>query len=204
MPLPLEEHVRQVLLENDRGLKFFQAAKDGWAAFDENYPQRHQWRRKSSTRSMVWEEVVKRLVAVAADDQGVTVIEHSDTLSLIIDDEVLFRLKHADTGLITKNYPTAEAQDFDNHDVDLYGYSGLQRVRLCYVPDKFETGLIWVGVSASNKGQFLWKIELNDIGAVAAPEMLPFVEADMNTAKLAKLKATDADTGKKKNNDGKP
>ncbi|MGY9038387.1 MAG: hypothetical protein ACKVLA_11270 [Rhodobacterales bacterium] len=203
MPLPLEEHVRQVLLENDRGLKLFQAASDGWSAFDTGYPQRHQWRRKSTSRAMVWEEVVKRLVAVAADDQGITVIEHSDTLSLIVDDEVLVRLKHADTGLITRNVPTAEAQDFDNHDVDLYGFSGLQRVKLCYVLDQFESDLIWVGVSASNKGQFLWKIELNDVGAIAAPEMLPFVEAEMNTAKLAKLKSNEAVPGKKKKNDEK-
>jgi len=202
MPIPLEEHVRQVLLENDRGLKFFQAAQDGWNAFQSGYPQRHQWRRKSSSRAMVWEEVVKRLVEVSTKDAGIAVVEHRDTLSLIVEDEVLFRLKHADTALITKNYPTDEAQDFDNHEIDMYGFSGLQRVKLCYVPDQFETSLIWVGVSASNKGQFLWKIELDDVGAVAAPEMLPLVELEQNTAKLAKLKSADDESGKKKKNDG--
>jgi hypothetical protein len=152
---------------------------------------------------MVWEEIVKCLVAVASGDQGITVIEHRDTLSLVIDDEVLFRLKHADKGLVTRNYPTGEAQDFDNHNVDLYGFSGLQRVKLCYVPDPFESDLIWVGVSASYRGQFLWRIELGAVGAVAAPEALPFVEAEVNTAKLAKLKSLDADSGKKKKHDDK-
>lgn len=202
MPLPLEEHVRQVLLENDRGTDIFQAVQSGWKAFQENYPQRHQWRRKSSSRHMVWEEITKRLAVLAANDDGIALIEHRDTVSLILDDEVLLRLKHADASLITRNYPTDEAQAFDDHDIDLYGFSGLQRVKLCYVADQFERELIWTGVMASVNGNFLWKIELDGKGAVEAPVELPLVEPEQNTAKLAKLKGQRADNGRKKKNDG--
>ena len=203
MPLPLEEHVRQVLLERDRGQRFFDAAQKGWVAFSEQYPQRHTWRRKSSARHMVWEEVVRRLMVVAADDPGIVPIEHRDTLSLVVDNEVLFRVKHADSALVTRNYPTEEARDFDNHEVDLYGFSGLQRVKLCYVPDQFESELIWVGVSASNRGKFLWKIQLDGAGTVAAPEMLPLVQAEEDTSKLVRLKKNNANVGKDKKSDGK-
>jgi len=203
MPLPLEEHVRQILLEDDRGQKLYEAVHSGWKAFGDKYPQRHTWRRKASSRHMVWEEIVRQLMIVAANDVGVAAIEHRDTLSLVLDDEVLLRLKHADTGLVTRNYPTDEAQDFDNHDVDLYGFSGLQRVKLCYVPDQFETELIWVGVAASNQGKFLWKIQLDGAGAVSAPEMLPLVQTDTDTAKLVRLKKDNADNGKNKKSDGR-
>jgi hypothetical protein len=147
---------------------------------------------------MAWEEVALRLKAVAADDPDIVILEHRDTLSLIIENEVLLRLKHADMALMTQNYPTEEATAFDDHDVDLFGYSGLQRVRLCYVLDQFETKLIWVGIAAHDKGRFLWKIELDDGGAVAAPERLPVDVPDADTRRLARLK-NDAKEGKKKN-----
>lgn len=202
MPLPLEEHVRQVLLENERGTHIFNSVQDGWKAFQNNYPQRHLWRRKSSSRHMVWEEVVKRLAAFASSDDGIALIEHRDTVSLVVDDELLLRLKHADTSLITRNYPTEEAQAFDDHDVDLYGFEGLQRVKLCYVADQFERELIWVGIMASVNGKFLWKIELDGAGAVEAAIQLPIPEPEQNTAKLAKLKDKSAEKGGKKKNDG--
>lgn len=202
MPLPLEEHVRQVLLENERGTHIFDAVRSGWKAFQDNYPQRHLWRRKSSSRHMVWEEVVGRLAAFTAKDDGITLVEHKDTVSLIVDDEVLLRLKHANTALITQNYPTDEAQAFDDHDLDLYGFEGLQRVNLCYVVDQFERELIWIGIKASLNGKFLWKIELDGAGAVDAPIQLPFVEPEQNTAKLAKLKGKSVEKGGKKKNDG--
>src|SRR4051812_14478252 len=168
MPVPLEDHVRQVLLENDRGAKFHRAVVGGWSALSGLYPQRHRWRRKASTRHMAWEEIVQRLYEIAADDPQIVPVEHRDTVSLVVENEVLFRLKHADTALITANSPTLEAEDFDNHEVDLYGFRGLRRVKLCYVPDECETRLLWTGVAATNKGRFLWKIELEDKGEVAA------------------------------------
>lgn len=199
MPIPLEEHVRQILLENDRGTKFQRAIAEGWAAFNAQYPQRHIWRRKASSRHMVWEEIVERLIKISVDDSDIKVIEHRDTVSLVVEDEILFRVKHADTSLATANYPTGEAVEFDDHSVDLYGFQGLQRVRLCYVPDQYQTNLLWSGVAATNMGKFLWKIELDEFGTVAAPERLPLPETTTNTAKLAKLKSNNQSARK---NDG--
>lgn len=202
MPIPLQDHVRMVLLENERGAKIFAAVVEGWKSYQDLYPQRHRWLRKSSARHMVWEEVARRLRGVASVDHGMTVLEHQDTISLIMDDEVLFRLKHADAALITQNYPTPEAEAYDNHDVDLFGYAGLQRVRLCYVLDKFETNLVWIGIAAHNKGNFLWKIELAEFGAVtASPARLPLEEKEADTAKLARLKDVAEDKNKKKRNE---
>jgi hypothetical protein len=137
---------------------------------------------------MVWEEIARRLKSISNDDDGVIIREHQDTLSMIIENEVLLRLKHADVALITHNYPTPEAEAFDDHDLDLFGFAGLQRVRLCYVLDAFETSLIWVGIAAHNKGNFLWKIELDNGGAVSAQPRLPLEPDEPDTAGLARLK----------------
>ncbi|MBJ3777551.1 hypothetical protein [Acuticoccus mangrovi] len=202
MPLPLEDYVRQVLLENGRGAKIHEAVAEGWAAFQSLYPQRHQWRRKSSSRHMMWEEVAQRLAVIAADDQGIDAVEHQDTLSLIVEGAVLIRLKHADTTLITQNFPTAEARAFDDHEQDLFGYAGLQRVRLCYVLNRYETALLWVGIAAHDKGSFLWKLELEAAGAVQSIPQLPLPAPTEDTSRFARIKrsASDQDQANKKRN----
>lgn len=201
MPLPLEDHVRCVLLENERGNKFYKAVEQGFASFLSGYPERGRWRRKATARHLVWEEIGRNLISLADDDDGIKPIKHRDTLSLIVEDEVLFRLKHADIGLTTRNFPTPEAQAFDDHDADLYGYKGLQRVRLCYVLNRFESQLIWVGVAAHDHGRFLWKLELDGAGAVAAPVSLPLDEPASDTARLVRLKKPQQEESEKKKRD---
>ena len=199
MPLPLEEHVRLILLEQERGRRLFDAVSDGWAAFNTNYPRRPLWRRKSSARAMMWEEVAAHLVQMD-DGRGVRVVEHRDTLSLVLDDEVLVRFKHADTALSTQNVATVEAAKYDDHSVDLFGWSGLQRVRLCYILNQYETELAWVGIAAHNKRQFLWKIELGKAGVEVPPVRLPIEAPEVDTTKLARVKGKASEEDKKKDN----
>lgn len=188
MPVPLEDHVRQILLERDRGSKFHAAVATGWRSAIQKNPDRNWWRRKTTFRSVVWEEVTNELASVAAGDDNLEWLPHQDTVSIIAENEVLFRLKHADVALTTSNFPTAEATAFDDHDKDLYGYKGLQRVRLCYVPDRFENSLIWQGIAAHYNGVFLWNIELSEAGALAPIERLPLQEPKLDVSRIAKLR----------------
>lgn len=203
MPRPIQEHVQIVLNENQRGAKLYQAVFEGWSNFKEGYPDRGKWLRKSTARHVMWEEVADLMKGVAAEDPGIEAIEHQDTLSLVVDDEVLIRLKHADTGLLTANYPTSEALQFDRHEVDLFGRV-LNRVRLCYVLDEFENDLVWVGIAAHEQQRLLWKMELDDRGMVKEPARLPLHEADADTSRLVRLKKGAADAGdeKKKKDNG--
>ncbi|MGE4340473.1 MAG: hypothetical protein AB7E55_31665 [Pigmentiphaga sp.] len=201
MPLPLRDFVQQVLLEKGRASRIHGAVHRAWRQANEEYPQRARWRRKSTFRGLVWEEVIRELSLLSVDDPDFKFVEHRDTASFIIEDAVLFRFKHADISLTTANYPTPEAISFDNHDIDLYGYAGLQRVELCYVLNEFETEVIWIGVSARDKGAHLWKIELNDAGVVVPTAELPLPEPEVDPAKLAKIKHTDQPSVEKKTKD---
>lgn len=198
MPTPLEDHVRAVLLERDRGKKIFEAISGGWSDFKESYPESASWLRKSAARNVFCEVVWKRLKLIAVEDAGFKVIEHRDTLSFLIEDEVLLRLKHADTALVTQNVPTVEAQEYDDHERDLFGYSDIQRVRLCYVLDQYETEVIWAGIAAHNKGRLLWKIELSGGGAeVAVPDLLDDLpDAPNNKSLIRPKRSGQEDTAK--------
>ena len=205
MPLPLQDYVKQVLLENDRASQIYRAVHRAWNASTEEYPQRARWLRKSTFRGIVWEAAVRELASISNVDPDFRLVEHRDTASFILEDAVLFRFKHADVTLATANYPTPEASSFDSHDIDLYGFVGLQRVELCYVLNEFETSIIWVGISARFDKTHLWKIELSDSGILAPFAELPLnEEVESDTARLAKIKKSkpEQDNIKKKENGG--
>ncbi|MDE3809986.1 hypothetical protein I7I49_06790 [Sinorhizobium meliloti] len=198
MPLPLKDYVRQVLLENGRAGKIHNAVRAAWSKAISTYPERAGWQRKSTFRGIVWEAAVRELEAASLGDAGFRTVFHRDTASFILDDAVLFRFKHADVSLATANYPTPEASAFDDHEADLYGFRGLQRVELCYVLDEFEMSIVWIGIAARQQGEHLWSIELNNAGVVTPEAALPF-EEEVDVAKLARLKAQpDHDEKKKK------
>ncbi|WP_440978598.1 hypothetical protein ACQHGV_13580 [Sphingomonas pseudosanguinis] len=188
MPLPLEDHVRGSLETGQRGAKFFTAIHEAWSEFTDEYPERRLWTRKATSRNVFWERVITKLRAIASSDSTIEFVEHHDTVSLVIDDQILLRLKHADIELATRNVPTGQALDFDDHTVDLFGRTSLQRVRLCYILDDYETEIVWIGIAAHSKGRFLWKIELDDSGMVAAPARLPIDAPEIDTTQLVRIK----------------
>jgi hypothetical protein len=96
MPRPVEPVVKEVLKKNNRGLLLRKSMVSAWDAMIANYPDRAWWRRKSTRAALVWEHAVNNSIAALHEDKGVFVQRHYDTVSFIIDDAVLLRLKKAD------------------------------------------------------------------------------------------------------------
>jgi len=188
LPKPLESYVKQILAENDRGSKIFQALHFGWEALGKQ-ADKDWWRRKSTRAAVVWENTIEKAIELLGDDEGVQVIAHYDTISFILDDAILIRFKKADLSLRTSNAQTELADLFHDHDSDLFGYSGLQRVEAVYVLNRFETEVIWAGIVARKNDVDLWHFELTpervEVPALPLPE-----HATGDTASLAKLKTT--------------
>jgi hypothetical protein len=142
LPTPLKEFVRQTLAENGRGVKLRKALEHAAVVVNAN-PDAPSWRRKSTRRALFWEAAVQKAVELLAGDPGLHILAHLDTVSFIFDDAVLVRLKKANISLHTSNYPTVTGELFDLHDADLYGCTGLQRVEVVYIPNRFDTGIVW-------------------------------------------------------------
>jgi hypothetical protein len=197
LPKPLKEYVQQVLAENDRGSKIRQALD--YAAVQAKKEAKGWWRRKSTRRAIFWENAVQKLIELLADDPGVQIVSHHDTVSFIFDDAVLVRLKKADMTLHTSNYPTPTAELFDVHQEDLFGYIGLQRVEAVYIPNRFDTDAIWTGIVAHDGNSDLWHFELAE--PVAAPTATLPQPVQSPAADLATVK-NQAKGAKKKSGDG--
>ena len=202
MARPLKEYVQQVLAEHDRGEKI------RWALEYTNVTvhalaESATWRRKGTRRAIFWELAVDKLIELTAGDRGLVVTEHHDTISFIFDDAVLVRLKKADIGLHSSNYPTLMAQLFHEHEADLFGYEGLQRVEAVYIPNRFDTDIIWTGIVAREGHVQLWHFEL--VAPAIAPVVplpAPVQPPATDLAQLKNQTKEDEDDRKKGGNEG--
>jgi len=156
---------------------------------------------QGTRRAMFWEEAIDKLIELTAGDPGLQIVEHHDTVSFIFDDAVLVRIKKASISLRTRNYPTPLADLFDDHSTDLFGYTGLQRVEAVYIPNRFDTDIIWSGIVAHEGTTELWQFELVEpvtVPVAALPPPIP-----MPTEDLARLKDQVKAAKYKKSDDGK-
>ncbi len=166
MSKPLKEFVQQVLAEHDRGEKMRQALVHADATVNA-LAMSATFRRKGTRRALFWEFAVEKFIELTQGDPGLHVQEHHDTISFIFDQEILVRFKKADMTLHSSNYPTFMAELFHDHQSDLFGFTGLQRVEAVYVPNQFDTGIIWTGIVARDGHRELWNLELT------APALAP-------------------------------
>lgn len=199
MPKPLKEYVQQVLAENDRGLHILAAFEFANASVN-SLAKTRNWRRKTTRRALFWEASVAKLIELTDGDSGLSVVQHHDTVSFIFDDAVLVRLKKADMALRTSNYPTPTAELFHSHQEDLFGHMGLQRVEAVYIPNRFDTGIIWAGIVAREEKLDLWNFEI--VERVSTPTTLPQPKRAPATD-LATVKKQAKRANRKKGSDGR-
>ncbi len=193
MPKPIETHVRAILAKNGRDLKVHEAIEFGWQSRTA-CPGHAIWARKGTRASIVWEGSTLKAKELVMDDKGCRIIPHYDTVSYVYDDTVLLRIKKANVTLKTSNYPTQLHGLFDEHEEDLFGYYGLQRVEAVYVLDRFEMKMLWLGIVAFDQGRYLWHFELPQASVVAGT-ITPKPKTD--TAGLATLKGKKTEEGEK-------
>ena len=200
MPVPNESVVRQVLAQHERDARIRVCIEEAWNSLKSKYDERAKWRRKSTTRALMWENSIGAVVSEFDGDEGVKAIGHHDTMSFIADDTVLFRLKKANSTLFSTNYPTPLAGLFHAHREDLFGHEGHHRVEVVHVFNRFQTALEWIGVVARNKRRVLWQFELPERGASVS--VLPLPISPLRPAADTVLRPVAADS-KKKNNEPK-
>lgn len=200
MPKPLQDFFKQVLAEHDRGDKIRQSFDFAMAKVSK-MPDNALWRRVGTRRALMWEYSVDKLIELTAKDRGLRRLDHHDTVSFIWDEAILVRLKKASMSLHTSNYPTPMADLFDNHDADLFGFIGLQRAEAVYVPNRFDTGIIWSGIVAHNEnGHELWHFELAP--RVVVPTATLPKPVHPPAGDLAKVKTQAKGASRKKTQDG--
>jgi hypothetical protein len=81
----------------------------------------------------------------------------------------------------------------------MFGFTGLQRVEAVYVPNRFDTGIIWTGIVARDGPVELWHFELTPAAAPTAALPKP---VQPQATDLAKVKNQAKDANRKKGGNG--
>ncbi|HEX8534645.1 MAG TPA: hypothetical protein VF662_10790 [Allosphingosinicella sp.] len=189
MPVPDRETIVALIERGDRDIRCRLAIEEAWATVKSKYDSLAWFRRKSTARALMWEYSVQGVIAALQEDRDIRAVPHHDTVSFIIQDKVLMRLKKADNQLVTKNYPTPLAGLFHRHERDLFGHQGHQRVELVHVFNPLQTNLLWIGlVARDEKRNVLWEHELRSGGATilelpTAPRPAPAADTVLRPTK---------------------
>ena len=199
---PSQDQVQAILAKNGRAQAFRDAFLYGWEEAHRRIPEIASFARVSSKRALVWEFTLQRLKSNLADDPGFRTLRHMDTVSIILDGEVLLRLKKADSSRRTSNFPTRQSGLFHCHQQDLFGPPRVSRVQAIYIPNDRETGIEWIGVVAKSvSGDVLWEIKVTDEISAVPVESLP-QGPEREEGPVVKLKGTEQAPSREKSNRG--
>jgi hypothetical protein len=189
MPIPDRDIIVPIFERHDRDIRCRNAVEGAWTIVRASYPELGWFRRKSTARSLMWEHSVQGVIAALEADAGIRAVPHFDTVSFILEDKVLLRLKKADSQLVTSNFPTPLAGLFHRHERDLYGHEGFQRVELVHVFNPLQTEITWIGIVARDeKKNVLWEHELRYGGGAVVelptrPRPLPAADSVLRPIK---------------------
>ena len=190
-----EPNVLAVIRKHERDFVIRGAIERAWNVVTNKYEDLAWFRRKATRANIVWEYAVQFLIEALAEDDGVRIIQHHDTVSFVFDCLVLVRFKKADLQLSTRNYPTQAAMDFDTPEADLFGFEGVQRVKAAYVLNRFETDIEWVGIVAHRSSALILAHEIGTKGEIAEFPILRPEQQEPAASKVLKKKPTSQSVG---------
>jgi hypothetical protein len=185
MPIPNQAVVDPIIDEiRDQIVAIIHQAWDDWMESDFV----GIWRCKRSRANFVWEQIIGKAHAEFAELESVHIIEGTETLKFLMQDQVLFRFKKADDAGRTANVATQMALDFHNHERDLLGLPEVQRVEVVYKLNKLETAVSDICVVARDGDRVAWEYSLLVAADVVVPLPMPDPEPMRPAAKIVKLK----------------
>lgn len=194
MPIPNQTIVKPIIDEiRDEIVAAIHEAWDDWMASDHVAV----WRCKRSRANFVWEQIIDRAHTTLLSLDCVHIIEATETMKFLIQDQVLFRFKKADDSGRTANVATQMAMAFHDHDQDLFGLPEVQRVEVVYKLNKLETAIADICVVARDGNAVSWEYSLLDADVVVAPLPMPEPETVRPAAKIVKLKGASGERKKR-------
>lgn len=185
MPIPNQAIVKPIIDEiSDSIIAIIHESWDDWMASDFS----GVWRYKRSRANFVWEQIIGKAHAELTELEGVHIIDGTETLKFLINDQVLFRFKKANDAGRTANVATQMALAFHDHEQDLLGLPEVQRVEVVYKLNKLETAVSDICVVARDGDRVAWEYSLLDAADVVVPLPMPEPEPARPAAKIVKLK----------------
>jgi hypothetical protein len=194
MPLPDLKTVQLALAPLEPALTdaFMRAWKDWRSA-----PYAGHWHKRGRA-NFVWEQAVHYAATTISEMPGVKIVPKDHSFHFLVNGQVAFRMKKADSTGFTSNYPTQEALAFHDPQLPLTGIEAAQRVEVTYVLDKTETKISDISVVARDGNRIEWTYSILNSESIAS---LPSNQQKSLPAKDSSSTGLVSPKGRKKNQD---
>jgi hypothetical protein len=180
---PFEPHLCEIVL----------GAWEDW--MDSSEAGRYLFPRTRAT--VVHDRMVDRALAVLPSLPGINHVERDQTVSFIVDDQVLFRFKKGDTSGLSRNFPTQQALAFHDHEQSLFGPLEWVRVEVVYVLNRIKTSVENVFIVARDGNKISWLYDiLSEAASTGDIEMAPVHQAGIE--QLVRLRDPEEGATKRK------
>lgn len=120
----------------------------------------HQMQHKRVRANCVWNQWIANAKRVFEGRQNVRVETLKSWNGVLVNNRIFVRMKKGDRQLLSRNYPTQAALDFNDPQKDLF--KGVARLELLYVLNKAETAIDRIVLVQRHKSKVAWEIELLD------------------------------------------
>lgn len=156
MTTPVQSHVMANLSPlSDDLVDIVQEAWRRWRKHD--FAAR--WRKRGRA-NFLWEEMVDLAQIRFQPGSGVVAIEKGETVSFVVNQQVLFRFKKGDETGVSSNVRTAQAVAFHDHGQVMLDMPQVSRVELVYQLNQLETAVLDIMIVARQGKAVLWKHSL--------------------------------------------
>jgi hypothetical protein len=179
-----------------------EVVQDAWARWM-NSPERQRWHFNRGRANYIFEHVAASAWEMFGDDPRIKVVRKDETLWFLVDNNLVFRFKKADTSFLSRNVPTQQAIAF--HDEQAPLFEELDHVEVVYLVNKIGTAIRDICVVARADKSVLWTISLlrgevdNVVTLAPSPVIDPRVPSVAATPKLFVVKGAAGNDVSKKN-----
>ncbi len=138
-------------------------------------PCRHKFLYPRTRANIVFDLIAGSLLAEFDGDLTVHLIHKNETIKLLVGDEVLCRVKKANSSGLGSNIYTQEVMDFIRQEPSIPGLLGeVHKIEICYFEDPTGAEIASVHVTARDNDVKLWSYEIDRDERGASADVVPF------------------------------
>lgn len=127
--------------------------------------------------NIVWNQFLYRAKAHFEDHGDVQVQAIQHWSGLVIGGSFFVRMKKGGAQLLSRNYPTRSALDFNDATVDMF--DGVARLELLYGLDTLCTSINKIVIAQRHRNKILWAIDILNADESSAQTVIPMPAPDL-------------------------
>lgn len=135
--------------------------------------------------NVIWNQFLYHAKSEFDEASNVRVENKYHWQGILIGDSFFVRMKKGDNNLLSKNYPTQSALEFNDASVDLF--KGMVRLELIYTLDSLQASIDRIVIAQRHRNKILWAIDLLDSAEDNGQTVIPLPVAPIQGSPASRI-----------------